>query len=169
MILIAQSWHLNPLPGHPNGMRFTVFNKSGDMLATNEYFSVGGGFVVNEDTQTAENMYYMETDAESASPSRRSLDHGVHPLPSAPLKAIAGPSSEADETPSGQPPYLFTTAGELLQICVEHDLTIAQVIWENERAFRSDEDIRQGLFNRKCYRDSRSLRRSLGRDGRVYS
>lgn len=41
-----QTWHLNPLPAHPNGVRFTVFDKEGNMLATNEYFSVGGGFVV---------------------------------------------------------------------------------------------------------------------------
>ena len=42
-----QTWHLNPLPAHPNGLRFTLFNEDGDMLATNEYFSVGGGFVVS--------------------------------------------------------------------------------------------------------------------------
>jgi len=44
---LPQTWHLNPLPSHPNGLRFTVFNEGGDMLATNEYFSVGGGFVVS--------------------------------------------------------------------------------------------------------------------------
>lgn len=32
------------LPEHPNGMRFSVFNSGGDLLATNEYYSVGGGF-----------------------------------------------------------------------------------------------------------------------------
>lgn len=32
------------LPEHPNGMRFSVFNSNGDLLATNEYYSVGGGF-----------------------------------------------------------------------------------------------------------------------------
>jgi hypothetical protein len=32
------------LPTHPNGMRFSVFDKNGDLLATNEYYSVGGGF-----------------------------------------------------------------------------------------------------------------------------
>jgi hypothetical protein len=42
----GKTWHLNPLPAHPNGLRFTVFDEKGDMLATNEYFSVGGGFVV---------------------------------------------------------------------------------------------------------------------------
>lgn len=32
------------LPTHPNGMRFSVFDRNGDLLATNEYYSVGGGF-----------------------------------------------------------------------------------------------------------------------------
>lgn len=39
------------LKTHPNGMRFSVFGKEGDLLATNEYFSVGGGFVVNDKTK----------------------------------------------------------------------------------------------------------------------
>lgn len=39
------------LPVHPNGMRFAVFGHDGELLATNEYFSVGGGFVVNEQTK----------------------------------------------------------------------------------------------------------------------
>jgi hypothetical protein len=39
------------LKTHPNGMRFSCFDENGDLLATNEYFSVGGGFVVNEKTQ----------------------------------------------------------------------------------------------------------------------
>lgn len=39
------------LKTHPNGMRFSVFGDEGDLLATNEYFSVGGGFVVNEKTK----------------------------------------------------------------------------------------------------------------------
>ena len=39
------------LPTHPNGMRFSCFGEDGDLLATNEYYSVGGGFVVNEKTK----------------------------------------------------------------------------------------------------------------------
>lgn len=46
-------WRMDPLPAHPNGMRFSVFDKEGTLMATNEYFSVGGGFVVNEQTQGA--------------------------------------------------------------------------------------------------------------------
>jgi L-serine dehydratase len=35
------------LPTHPNGMRFTAFGTEGQALASTEYFSVGGGFVVS--------------------------------------------------------------------------------------------------------------------------
>ncbi|MBL6904301.1 MAG: L-serine ammonia-lyase [Pseudomonadales bacterium] len=36
------------LPFHPNGMRFTAFDKQQTTLLTTTYFSVGGGFVINE-------------------------------------------------------------------------------------------------------------------------
>lgn len=39
------------LKTHPNGMRFSCFDEDGSLLATNEYFSVGGGFVVNDKTK----------------------------------------------------------------------------------------------------------------------
>jgi Serine dehydratase beta chain len=39
------------LKTHPNGMRFSCFDKDGNLLATNEYFSVGGGFIVNDKTK----------------------------------------------------------------------------------------------------------------------
>ena len=37
------------LPFHTNGMRFTAFDADGAQLATRDYYSVGGGFVVNQD------------------------------------------------------------------------------------------------------------------------
>jgi len=36
------------LPHHTNGMRFTAFDAEGQVLATQDYYSVGGGFVVNQ-------------------------------------------------------------------------------------------------------------------------
>jgi L-serine dehydratase len=36
------------LPFHPNGMRFTAYAGNGEVLATSVYYSVGGGFVVDE-------------------------------------------------------------------------------------------------------------------------
>ena len=35
------------LPFHTNGMRFSAFDADGELLATRDYYSVGGGFVVN--------------------------------------------------------------------------------------------------------------------------
>lgn len=37
------------LPFHPNGMRFTAFDADGNVLHTHTCYSVGGGFVVDED------------------------------------------------------------------------------------------------------------------------
>ena len=37
------------LPGHPNGMRFTGFDGLGNVVRVAVYYSVGGGFVVNEE------------------------------------------------------------------------------------------------------------------------
>ena len=37
------------LPHHPNGMRFEAFDAAGDLLERREYYSVGGGFVINQD------------------------------------------------------------------------------------------------------------------------
>lgn len=34
------------LPGHSNGMRFTAHDAAGGMLAREEYYSIGGGFVI---------------------------------------------------------------------------------------------------------------------------
>lgn len=36
------------LPQHPNGMRFSAFDESGEELASEAYFSIGGGFVLKE-------------------------------------------------------------------------------------------------------------------------
>jgi L-serine dehydratase len=44
------------LPEHPNGMRFTAFSPSGDKLREKVYFSVGGGFVVDEQATGADRI-----------------------------------------------------------------------------------------------------------------
>ncbi len=38
--------HDESLPRHPNGLRLTAFDEAGTEIATEEYYSVGGGFVV---------------------------------------------------------------------------------------------------------------------------
>jgi L-serine dehydratase len=94
------------LPHHPNGMRFTAYDGDGEELLQGEYYSVGGGFVVNADEAAADRIV-------------------------------------ADETPLKYP---FSSGDELLAICREHNLRIAEVMMENEKAWRSEAEIREGLL-----------------------
>ncbi|MEL7368214.1 MAG: L-serine ammonia-lyase [Myxococcota bacterium] len=48
------------LPGHPNGMRFAAYDVAGLCLASRVYYSVGGGFVVDDD-DAAENRIIADT------------------------------------------------------------------------------------------------------------
>jgi L-serine dehydratase len=42
------------LPYHTNGMRFTAYDAAGEVIATRDYYSVGGGFVVNQNRIVAD-------------------------------------------------------------------------------------------------------------------
>lgn len=61
------------LPIHSNGMRFTAFDAQGKVLLTRDYYSVGGGFVVQPDAVTAaadsQQLPYLFASAEAL------LDH----------------------------------------------------------------------------------------------
>ncbi|WP_330946728.1 L-serine ammonia-lyase [Thermomonas sp. LB-4] len=93
------------LPFHTNGMRFTAFDADGVELATRDYYSVGGGFVVNQDEAAEDRIV-------------------------------------ADTTPL---PHPFNSGAELLAECERSGLSIAQLMFENEKAWRSEEQIRDGL------------------------
>jgi L-serine dehydratase len=93
------------LPYHTNGMRFTAFDAGENVIATRDYYSVGGGFVVNQD-EAAEDRIVADTTAL---------------------------------------PYPFHSGAELLAQCERSGLSIAQLMFANERAWRSEEQIREGL------------------------
>ncbi|KAH0836625.1 serine dehydratase alpha chain-domain-containing protein [Lanmaoa asiatica] len=111
------------LKTHPNGMRFSCFGEHGDLLATNEYFSVGGGFVVNEKTKE---------------------------------KGDAIPTQPEANDP-GHPPYPFESGNSLLALTKKHNLTIAQIVHDNERYFGLSE---QEIHDKVCS-STVSLRVSL--------
>jgi L-serine dehydratase len=92
------------LPKHTNGMRFTAYTPEGTPMASEVYYSVGGGFIV--------------TDA--------GFDHPT-----------------VDVQPA---PYTFSTAHELLEHCHQSNRTIAQLMWENELTWRTEQEIREGLL-----------------------
>ncbi|KAN0137136.1 Serine dehydratase alpha chain domain containing protein [Lactarius tabidus] len=126
------------LKTHPNGMRFSVFDENGDLLATNEYFSVGGGFVVNEKTKVGENLYYKGIDKRSVHGAR--LHQRVHANGS----PVAGQKLPVDKE---QPPYPFKSGDNLLNLTRVHNMTIAQIVYDNERSFGYDEgDIHDKLM-----------------------
>ena len=49
------------LPAHPNGMRFTAYDDGGGVLVERTFYSVGGGFVVDEDGIGAERVVQDDT------------------------------------------------------------------------------------------------------------
>src|SRR5690349_7209534 len=49
------------LPFHSNGMRFTAWDAAGTEIATRDYYSVGGGFVVNQDEAAEDRIVADDT------------------------------------------------------------------------------------------------------------
>ncbi|KAI0741465.1 L-serine ammonia-lyase [Daedaleopsis nitida] len=125
------------LKTHPNGMRFSVFGEDGELLATNEYFSVGGGFVVNEKTKVDENLFYKGVDKSIVHGARLHQTHNTE----------AGPGEPAQPPDPIQPPYPFSSGDSLLALTKKHNMTIAQIVYDNELHFGySHEDIHEKLL-----------------------
>jgi L-serine dehydratase len=95
------------LPYHPNGMTFLARSADGEVLRERTYYSVGGGFVVDED-------------------------------------AAAGDRIVLDQTPLKYP---FLSGAALLDRCRESGLPISEVMLQNELAWRTEAEIREGLLH----------------------
>jgi L-serine dehydratase len=95
------------LPFHPNGMRFTAFNKAGQELFTQILYSVGGGFIVDHDTASKD----------------KHLGEENHSLP-----------------------YPFFTGDELLNLCAKNNMSVRELMIENEKTWRTEKEITQGLL-----------------------
>ncbi|KAF8074771.1 serine dehydratase alpha chain-domain-containing protein [Lyophyllum atratum] len=146
-------WHWDRvLKTHPNGMRFSCFGEEGELLATNEYFSVGGGFVVNEKTKVDENMFYKGIDKRTVHESRLNQSHSFSDptndgTPSSPQTASSSTDVSGDKPGSGHPPYPFSSGDSLLALTKKHNMTIAQIVHDNEKSFGyTDEDIHKKIM-----------------------
>ncbi|PKM14430.1 MAG: L-serine ammonia-lyase [Gammaproteobacteria bacterium HGW-Gammaproteobacteria-2] len=112
------------LPYHSNGMRFTAYAAEERVLASREYYSVGGGFVVNTDEAADDRIV-------------------------------------ADTT---EQPYPFHSGKELMAHCERTGLRISELMFANERVWRSDAEIRDGIAELwQAMQDC--LRRGLGAEG----
>src|SRR5581483_10916891 len=106
------------LPYHPHGMTLAAQDATGAPLLAKTYYSVGGGFVVDEDAIDA---------AERIKPDDTVLR------------------------------YPFRTGAELLRLTQETGLSVSALMLENEKAWRTEAEIRAGLLEiwhvmRECVR-----------------
>jgi L-serine dehydratase len=95
------------LPAHPNGMTFAAYDALGSPLLEKTYYSVGGGFVVDESASGADRVVLDDTEVK----------------------------------------FPFSTAGELLDICARENLSISNVMLANEQAWRTEQEIRDGMLH----------------------
>jgi len=95
------------LPHHTNGLGFQAFDAQKKLLSRDNYYSVGGGFVVSE-----------------AEFGKNSPDPEQAPVP-----------------------YPFASGDGLLELCQKHDLTVAELMWANETALISEQELIAGMDN----------------------
>ena len=96
------------LPGHVNGMRFIAFDQYHKLLVQKDYYSVGGGFVLDEGNEPLP----LETDTKGVNPSA---------------------------------PYPFKTGANLLALCEQHQKSIAEIVFANEKQFTQRSEIENKL------------------------
>jgi L-serine deaminase len=195
------------LPQHPNGMRLSCYDAEGDLIATNEFFSIGGGFVVNEhikvapkfskgaSTSSSEGASETFSDAASSMGSNDStslegvtaesqsfenvffkdprVDHAVSvsnvdtgSLKPENVNLLSQQTKNGTKSKSKQPipppPPLdlatvsqthitaalpFHNAASLLQTCHSKQLSIAQVVFQNELQWRTESEIKRRILN----------------------
>ena len=95
-------------PFHSNAVVFSAYNKLDEQLLSRTYYSIGGGFVV-EDSQLNEKGELKEMNQEK------------------------------------QVPFPFLSADALLEYSQQHNKSIAELIYENEKVFLSEQQIISGL------------------------
>jgi L-serine dehydratase len=59
----------------------------------------------------------------------------------------AGATNELVLSAYQKVPYPFTSGAQLLALCAQHQLTISQLMWANEKTWRSEADIRSQLLH----------------------
>ncbi|MBT1162430.1 MULTISPECIES: L-serine ammonia-lyase [Bifidobacterium] len=121
--IVFERWQR--MAAHPNGMRFQAFDAAGNLLDEQVWYSIGGGFIRQGHPDD--------------------LMIGIHDRP--PAGTSFADDDESASTDFGpHAPYDFTTGDELVALCREHDLSIAELVWANETAARPADDVRADLL-----------------------
>jgi len=98
---------IDRLDFHANGMTLRAYDAAQNLICEKTYYSVGGGFIINENDQGEVEL--VEDDTKLT--------------------------------------YDFHSSVKLLELCKEHDLSIAQIMMENEKAWRTEEQIRADILS----------------------
>lgn len=96
----------NALAYHPNAMSISAYTQNEQLLFTETYYSVGGGFILNA--------------------------HQIH--------------QHNNANDDVQLPYPFQNAAQLLRQCKQHQLSVSQLMLENEKTWRSETEIRNKIM-----------------------
>ncbi|MCH1430421.1 MAG: L-serine ammonia-lyase [Chlamydiales bacterium] len=124
------------LPLHSNAMRFTAKSAGAKKVFSEVYYSVGGGFILDHKAMAVE----MEKEAE--------IDMEMQP--------------DHQQKPSVA--YPFFTAKQLLEHCESHQLSIGDLMMENEKHYRSEKEVKEGLARLQQVMKE-SIQRGLNTDG----
>lgn len=98
---------IDRLDFHANGMRLVALDQSNNEIHMATFYSVGGGFIVEEDEEG--NVALVEDRTEL--------------------------------------PYVFHDAETLIRLCREEKKSIAQIMMENEKSWRTEEEIKQEILS----------------------
>jgi L-serine dehydratase len=104
------------LPYHTNGMRFIMLDDTSREVYSDVYYSIGGGFILKDE----ETKYKPVDETVTLTSDNKSNTEKVLPFP-------------------------FNTAQELMEHCRNNNMTIPQVILENEKSYHSEEFIKNKM------------------------
>ncbi|PLS29475.1 L-serine ammonia-lyase [Bifidobacterium parmae] len=122
--MVFEQW--KRMAAHPNGMRFQAFDAAGSLVDEQVWYSIGGGFI------------------RQGKPD--DLMIGIHERP--PEGTSFADEDESASTDFGpDAPYPFSSCSELVDLCREHHLSIAELVWANETATRSGVQVRAAIDN----------------------
>ncbi|RYF59179.1 MAG: L-serine ammonia-lyase [Comamonadaceae bacterium] len=139
------AFHLQALPYHPNAL--TLHAMRGERrVATRTYYSVGGGFILDEAQAEATAAVScddgarreFDSAAASAGAARSESD-------SAAASAGGAQTDICGAVAARDVPYPFSTAQALLAQCKRHGLSISSLMMANEQAWAKEDEILRKL------------------------
>ena len=114
---------------HSNGMHFQAFDEHKTLLDQRSYFSIGGGFIVNQE-------------GEPEKQTSKSLDETANAVDSLDAGGLGLLTQKERNIP-----YPFNYASELLQACKDSGLSMSSLMWVNESTLKPRQQVFDDLLD----------------------